>query len=135
MTSNIIDYYGSRIEVSVEVADFMESERRRKAAQERSARRHLTAYADMDEFRCSARFALENLVIRQMEYEELHHAIALLPEEERYLLYLKYEKELSMEQMGQIFGISKMAVSKRHKKILCTLNNLLCPKLDNCNNI
>ena len=33
------------------------------------------------------------------------------------LISLRYQKELTVEEIGKVFGISKMAVAKRLKKL------------------
>ena len=50
-------------------------------------------------------------------YEFLRKAIAELDVQGQNLLSLRYSGELTMEEIGQIYGISRMAVSKRLKKL------------------
>ncbi|WP_370649565.1 sigma factor-like helix-turn-helix DNA-binding protein [uncultured Limosilactobacillus sp.] len=40
-------------------------------------------------------------------------------------LKLYYYEDWSMEQIGQYFGISKMAVSKRHNRVIKKLKELM----------
>ena len=50
-------------------------------------------------------------------YEFLRKAIAELDVQGQNLLSLRYSDALTMDEIGQIYGISKMAVSKRLKKL------------------
>ena len=43
--------------------------------------------------------------------------------QEQELISLRYDGELSMEEIGKVFGISKMAVSKRLKKLHAKLRS------------
>ena len=49
----------------------------------------------------------------------------MLTDEQRTLIYLYYYEDWSMEKIGQYFGISKMAVSKRRSKIIKELRELM----------
>ena len=57
-------------------------------------------------------------VIRNLTLQKLQDVIAKLSDSERDLIMMYFFQEYTMEQIGQKFGISKMAVSKRLKKLL-----------------
>ena len=50
-------------------------------------------------------------------------AVKALREEDQKLISLRYDGELTMEEMGKLLGVSKMAVSKRLKKLHQTLKS------------
>ena len=64
---------------------------------------------------------VEDAVLRNLRLENLRGAIAELDMQGQNLLSLRYSGELTLEEIGQIYGISRMAVSKRlktlHKKL------------------
>ena len=55
--------------------------------------------------------------MRNLRLENLRKAVSVLSDEERQLISLRYDQELTMEAIGKILGVSKMAVSKRLKKL------------------
>ena len=59
---------------------------------------------------------VEDAALRNLQLENLRKAIAELDVQGQNLLSLRYSGELTMEEIGQIYGISRMAVSKRLKK-------------------
>lgn len=69
--------------------------------------------------------AVEDLVFRRLEYQQLHRAISELPEIQRRRLTLYYFRGLTYEQIAEMEGCSLQAVAKsvtaaekRLKKIL-----------------
>lgn len=60
---------------------------------------------------------LERSVLRNLQLENLRNAVAELNTQEQELISLRYDGNLSMEEIGKVFGVSKMAVSKRLKKL------------------
>ena len=60
---------------------------------------------------------MEDAALRNLRLENLRRAIAGLDVQGQNLLSLRYGEELTMEEIGQIYGISKMAASKRLKKL------------------
>lgn len=118
-----IVYEGQRVLVTQEVAAFLEQDRKRLHAQARSGRRHL-AYCRVDPDKAVSTHCKKgvnlvlNQVIRNLETEELRKAVNTLPAQDRLLIQYRYCDGLTMQEIGNIFGISKMAVSKRHKKLL-----------------
>ena len=113
-----IEYNGKQLSVPKEVADFLSQDRKRQQAQERQNRRHLSK----SEFETVLSWhttcdSTEDLVLRNLRLENLRKAVSALSDEERQLISLRYDQELTMEAMGKILGVSKMAVSKRLKKL------------------
>ena len=115
-------YGNSKISVSYEVAEFLESDRKRQEAQKRSDRRHIrksdseTVLANVPS--TSQPDPTLDAVIRNLTLQKLQDVIAKLSDSERDLIMMYFFQEYTMEQIGQKFGISKMAVSKRLKKLL-----------------
>ncbi len=124
----VIVYNGEQVSVPKEVADFLEQVRKREQAQEKQDARHLsksefeTVLSGME---CVKR-PVEDAVLRNLRLENLRGAIAELDVQGQNLLSLRYSGELTMEEIGQIYGISRMAVSKRlkklHKKLGCSVS-------------
>ena len=115
----VIVYNGEQVSVPKEVADFLEQERKREQAQEKQDARHLsksefeTVLSGLD----CVRRPVEGAALRNLRLENLRGAIAKLDVQGQNLLSLRYSGELTMEAIGQIYGISRMAVSKRLKKL------------------
>lgn len=119
MNDVFVTYYKKQVLVPKEIADFLELDRKRKQAEERQDRRHLSKgiletvlACGNPHLRPTEAKALKNLLLKN-----LRAAMAELDERDRYLLTLRYRDELSMEAIGKILGISKTAVSKRLKKL------------------
>ena len=117
--SVVIIYNGEQVSVPREVADFLEQDRKREQAQDKQDTRHLsksefeTVLSGSD---CVKR-PVEDAALRNLQLENLRKAIAELDAQGQNLLSLRYSDVLTMEEIGQIYGISKMAVSKRLKKL------------------
>ena len=111
----VIIYNGEQVSVPKEVADFLEQDRKRQQAQEKQDARHLSK----SEFETvpSVRRPVEDAALRNLQLENLRKAIAELDVQGQNLLSLRYSDALTMDEIGQIYGISKMAVSKRLKKL------------------
>ena len=114
----LIEYNGKQLSVPKEVADFLSQDRKRQQAQERQDRRHLSK-SDFETVlswhtTCDS---TEDLVLRNLRLENLRKAVSVLSDEEQQLISLRYDQELTMEAIGKILGVSKMAVSKRLKKL------------------
>ena len=108
------------VEVSDELYEFMESDRKRQAAEERSDRRHLSKSSfetvEVKQEYSSRKF--ENQIFHRLDLQKLREAMQQLNDEERRLIEMYYWDEMTMQEIADVFGISKMAVSKRHQKIL-----------------
>jgi len=55
----------------------------------------------------------------------LSQVIRTLPELQRKILFLRYEKELSQQKTGEILGLSQVKISREEKKILDFLKKAL----------
>ena len=117
-----IFYGNSKISVSYEVAEFLESDRKRQEAEKRSDRRHISK-SDSEAVLATVPSTSQSdptldAVIRNLTLQKLQDVIAKLSDSERDLIMMYFFQEYTMEQIGQKLGISKMAVSKQLKKLL-----------------
>ena len=116
-----INYFGQDIEVSDEVAAFLEADRKKEDAQGRSDRRHLSKRAEKVS---SGEHVSEfwdptfEAVARKLRNEALYAAIDKLSSRDKEVVELYYWEELTMQEIADRFGVSRMAISKRLKKIL-----------------
>ena len=121
MSDVTITYQGEQVSVSQEVADFLEQDRKRMEAQGRRDRRHL----NQSEFEAAinsqpqlqTQRALEDAALENLELEKLRKAVAELDVQDQQLISLRYDDELSMEEIGKLQNVSKMAISKRLKNL------------------
>ena len=119
MSDVTITYQGEQVSVSQEVADFLEQNRKHLEAQGRRDRRHLI----QSEFEAAVNSqpqtqrALEDAALKNLQLEKLRKAVADLEDQDQQLISLRYDDELSMEEIGKLQNVSKMAVSKRLKKL------------------
>ncbi|MBQ3182671.1 MAG: SigB/SigF/SigG family RNA polymerase sigma factor [Clostridia bacterium] len=67
----------------------------------------------------------ENAIERLTDRIALGEAIATLDEISRKILHLRYIKELSQQQTGDILGLSQVKVSREEKKIMQKLKQAL----------
>ena len=115
----VIEYNGKQVSVPKEVADFLEQDQKREQAQKKQDSRHLsksefeTVLSGSD----CVRRPVEDAVLRNLRLENLRKAVANLDDKDQAMISLRYSGELTMEEIGQIYDISKMAVSKRLKKL------------------
>ena len=115
----VIVYNGEQVSVPKEVTDFLEQDRKRQQAQENQDTRYLsksefeTVLSGLD----CVRRPVEGAALRNLRLENLRGAIVELDVQGQNLLSLRYSGKLTMEEIGQIYGISRMAVSKRLKKL------------------
>lgn len=118
MNDTVVFYNGEQVSVPKEVAEFLEQDRKRAQAQARQDKRHLSRseFETVLSSHVPAGRPLERSVLRNLQLENLRNAVAELSAQEQELISLRYDGELSMEEIGKVFGISKMAVSKRMKK-------------------
>ena len=123
--SVVIVYNGEQVSVPKEVADFLEQDRKREQAQERQDARHLSKseFETVPSGSDCVRRPVEDAVLKNLRLENLRGAIAELDVQGQNLLSLRYSDALTMDEIGQIYGISKMAVSKRLKKLHEKLGN------------
>ena len=119
MNDTVVFYNGEQVSVPKEVAEFLEQDRKCAQAQARQDKRHLSGseFETVLSSHVSAGRPLEQSVLWNLRLENLRKAVAELSAQEQELISLRYDGELSMEEIGKVFGISKMAVSKRLKKL------------------
>ena len=117
--SVVIIYNGAQVSVPKEVADFLEQDRKREQAQEKQDARHLSksAFETVLSGWDGVKRPVEDAALRNLRLENLRGAIAELDVQGQNLLSLRYSDALTMDEIGQIYGISKMAASKRLKKL------------------
>ena len=115
----VIIYNGEPVSVPKEVADFLEQDRKREQAQDKQDERHLSK----SEFETvlsglgCVRRPVEDAALRNLRLENLRKAVDGLDDQGQDLIELRYGRGLTMEEIGKIYGVSKMAVSKRLKKL------------------
>ena len=115
----VIEYNGEQVSVPKEVADFLEQDQKREQAQKKQDSRHLsksefeTVLSGSD----CVRRPVEDAVLQNLRLENLRKAVANLDDKDQEMISLRYSDALTMEEIGQIYGISKTAVSKRLKKL------------------
>ena len=120
MNDNIVIVYnGEQVSVPKEVADLLEQDRKRQQAQAKQDTTHLTKseFETVPSGSDCVRRPVEDAALRNLQLENLRKAIAELDVQGQNLLSLRYSDALTMDEIGQIYGISKMAVSKRLKKL------------------
>ena len=117
MSDVTITYQGEEISVSQEVADFLEQDRKRMEAQGRRDRRHL----NQSEFEVAVNSqpqtqrALEDAALENLKLEKLRKAVAELDVQNQHLISLRYDDELSMEEIGKLQNVSKAIPHKVSK--------------------
>ena len=117
--SVVITYSGQQVSVPKEVADFLEQDRKREGAQDKRDQRHLSKSefeTVLSGLECVRR-PVEDAVFRNLQLECLRKAVDDLGDSGRDLIQLRYGRDLTMEEIGTIYGVSKAAVSKRLKKL------------------
>ena len=67
----------------------------------------------------------ENKIDKLTERIALNEAIKKLDEQSRQIIHLRYTKELSQQQTGDILGLSQVKVSRKEKKIMQFLREAL----------
>ena len=117
--SVVITYSGQQVSVPKEVADFLEQDRKREQAQKKRDERHLSKSEFETVLFCSdcVRRPVEDAALRNLQLETLRKAVDDLGDSGRDLIQLRYGRDLTMEEIGTIYGVSKAAVSKRLKKL------------------
>ena len=125
-----INYHGQVIPVSDEVAEFLEQDRLRENAQRKRDQRHLS-FAGNDIYAIPSLFSdtptdpTFTQALSLLRKHKLREIFPTLPDDDRKLLWLYYFRCCTMEQIGAEFGVSKMAISKRLRKLLGRLRSLM----------
>ena len=119
MNDIVVIYNGEQISVSREVADYLEEERKREEAEERQDRRHLSKseFETVSACNIPIRRPVEDACIKNLRLEKLRGTVDQLDDQEQKLINLRYKCYMTEKEVGEVFGISKMAVSKRLKKL------------------
>ncbi len=125
MNDTVVFYNGEQVSVPKEVAEFLEQDRKRAQAQDRQDKRHLSRseFETVPSSHVPAGRPVERSVLHTLQLENLRDAVAELSDSEQELISLRYDGELTMEEIGKLFGVSKMAVSKRLKKLHAKLRS------------
>jgi len=123
MNTVTVNYRQEPLTVTKEVADFLEVSRKQMAASDRKYREHNlpSGFIDPDSVpnarRCIDRDYLVNKVIRTLESEAVWNRIHLLPLEQQELYRLRYTEDLTLQEIANRLGVSKMAICKRLQKL------------------
>ena len=117
--SVVITYSGQQVSVPKEVADFLEQDRKREQAQEKQDQRHLSRseFETVLFYSDCVRRPVEDAVLRNLQLECLRDAVDDLGNQGRDLVELRYGRDLTLKEIGRIYGVSRAAVSKRLKKL------------------
>ncbi len=67
----------------------------------------------------------ENIIDKLTEKLALKEALMLLPEEQQQIIILRYFKDLSQQQTGEILGLTQVKVSREEKRIINFLRKAL----------
>lgn len=117
MNQVLMSYCGEQILVPKEVADFLKQDRKRQQAEAKRDERHLSK-GELEAMLSPKQRPLhpvDDAVTRNLRLENLRNAVAGLDSQK--LIHLRCDEELSVEAIGKIFGVSKMAISKRLKRV------------------
>lgn len=129
MGNTIVKYGEGTVSVSKEVADFLEADRKRQAAEGRSDRRH-TSKRDSETVLQTAQITAVSdptfeTAFKNLCLEKLQKIIADLEPNERFLIWCYFFGERTMQQIADKLGVSKMAISKQLKKLLSRIRELM----------
>lgn len=129
MGNTIVKYGEGTVSVSKEVADFLEADRKRQAAEGRSDRRH-TSKSDSETVLQTAQITAVSdptfeTAFKNLCFEKLQKIIADLEPNERFLIWCYFFGERTMQQIADKLGVSKMAISKQLKKLLSRIRELM----------
>ena len=67
----------------------------------------------------------ENEIEKITERLALAEALKVLPEEQRKIIFLRYFKDMSQQQTGEILGLTQVKVSREEKRIISFLRSAL----------
>lgn len=115
----VIIYNGEQVSVPKEVTDFLEQDRKQEQAQDKQDQMHLSKSDFETVLSCSdcVRLPVEATALWNLRLENLRKAVNGLGDQGRELIGLRYGRDLTMEEIGKVYGISKAAVSKRLKRL------------------
>ena len=111
MNDIVVTYNGEPVLVSREVADYLEEDRKREQAEIRRDRRHLSKseFETVPTRAVLPQRPVEDICLKNLRLEKLRAAIKDLDDHEQKLVDLRYQCYLTEDQIGKVFGISKMA--------------------------
>ena len=129
MGNTIVKYGEGTVSVSKEVADFLEADRKRQAAEGRSDRRH-TSKSDSETVLQTAQITAVSdptfeTAFKNLCFEKLQKIIANLEFEDFFLIRCYCFEECTMQQIADKLGVSKIAISKQLKKLLSRIRELM----------
>ena len=129
MGNTIVKYGEGTVSVSKEVADFLEADRKRQAAEGRIDRRH-TSQSDSETVLPTAQITAFSdptfeSTFKNLCLEKLQKIIADLEPNERFLIRCYFFEECTMQQIANKLGVSKTAISKQLKKLLSRIRELM----------
>lgn len=112
---------------------YHQAKRQAKTLYEKDERHGLVSYDGMDtedtlgEEMISDRDAtsVEDAAVAGVLYKELHRCLAMLPRQEKEILFCLYFEGKSERICAQTLGISQKAVNKRRHKALASLRSLI----------
>ena len=125
--------HGMLMEVTEEeYKAYYKDKRRQKYIDERSRENGDVSYDALDSSDMLGESVLvdietnvEEQVTNKIILEQLHNAFLLLSEEERKLIMLKFFKGFSEVKLSGYYGISQQAISKRLKKVLLKVKEII----------
>ena len=119
MGDEVVTCCGEQVLVPKEVAEFLEQDRKREQAQDKRDERHLSKVElkAVPLHQIATGRPVEEDALRNLQLENLRDAVSKLDSQDQTLISLRCQEGLTMEEIGKIFSISKMAVSKRLKKL------------------
>ncbi len=125
--------HGMLMEVTEEeYRSYYKDKRRQKYIDERSRENGDVSYDALDSSDMLGESVLvdcetnvEEQVTNKIILEQLHNAFLLLSDEERKLIMLKFFKGFSEVKLSVYYGISQQAISKRLKKVLTKIKEII----------
>ena len=129
MGNTIVKYGEGTVSVSKEVAEFLEADRKRQAAEGRSDRRHISK-SDSETVLPTAQITAFSdptfeSAFKNLCFEKLQKIIADLEPHERFLIRCYFFEECAMQPIADKLGVSKTAISKQLKKLLSRIRELM----------
>ena len=116
MDKVIITYNGQEIQVDKQVADYLETERRREQAEEKSDSRHLSDKDidrnDLDDFLADKPEDFVERIANASEAETLRRALHLLTDTQRRRVQMYFFDGFTYRQVAEFEGVHFTAVAK-----------------------
>jgi len=116
MNKAIITYNGIEIEVEQAVADYLETERRREQAEEKSDKRHLSdkdiERNDLDDFVANRPFDFVDEIANNSEAEYVRQALEALTDTQKRRVYMYFFDNLNCAKIAKNEGVSEKNIRK-----------------------